>query len=1224
MSRFESTAVAGYYPTPPHLVDRIRGPLTCANDNFGPARVQVFDPCAGDAAAVIAFARGIRLSNNRTPELVVIEMEATRFNAIPSGAAHSKHHADAFCVESSGSASILYLNPPYDIDPEYKRLEERFLRRFADTLAAGGVLVFIVPFYALNASAETIGMHFADVRCFRFPDSDFAAYRQVVLYARKAPRLRVPDPRIVTKVIQWSKDSGSIPELPEKSEPLYSVVECDGLWPKVRAVDVQSLRSEYRPWSQTDRAGNVSPIPGVIPESLVGRRFPVAMPPRPAHIAAGIASGVFDGARLEPDQPGLPALIVKGVFNREFRKIDVRVNKDGEVVGNVEVQQPTLAVTVMDLSTHLFHTIRSSSEITDATTVDKFTTADLLDRYRRAFYAQLMAACPVLHDPARDAAVHAPVARTLYRAQSHAVAATVKLLGGPTAARASRRGKAAIILGEIGSGKSTVALTTAATIGARKTLILCPPHLLDSWRDQAAAVLPEEPVFILRDVNDVDAFAKATRGIAVLSRETAKLGHAWEGVATRCPRCGANVPEGDLVKKRVHCEAQSIVPANPAAQLLCELSVVLAPEFGNEEHVAQNIFSRTIRRVLEKWKASPRSVNQSDAMTNLVTRVAAMTLDTDSSAAHAARTVLPSLVAFVGTERLHAELAERLYKAACIGNDTDVASTARFLLMMLGTERRSRLAETLKEWPPPVRYDFEHDRQWKQFDSAALSFDVSGDPGVVSAYNRIKRQDGVIWLDRSPMGHGKHALNAVESLAKLAKHTLSSKCGEPLFQAVPTPRRVPLATYISRRYPKLFDLLVIDEAHEVSSDGAAQERAAHRLTALGIPTLLLTGSVMNGYAESLFTNLWAISPKFREEFDRGDRGLFVERYGYRKRLVETRHVETGKVVAYGSVTDRVERKERDMGNAPGVLPLLVLRHLLPLAVTLHKSDLALELPPCTEHVEFLECDAALKDKHTTLRTALAQAIKKDQFGPRSGQLWGALAELPSHLDRSTNDTGNTDTGAYEIKYPDTDEIVCRAEGFSASKITVKEQWMLDKIRDELAENRPVMVLAWNEKVLPRLVRLIEQHLGEPCPVLIADKVAAGKRQAWIDTHVLGRNRRVLVVNPVAVQTGLNNLVHFCTQIWMQSPACNPIVYRQVVGRSDRIGKTQPTRIWFPVYTNTMQQLLHRLLMHKVAVSMSTDGLDAESALAAAGATEDTTSAALSVGKQLYEMMQGMQ
>jgi hypothetical protein len=57
-----------------------------------------------------------------------------------------------------------------------------------------------------------------------------------------------------------------------------------------------------------------------------------------------------------------------------------------------------------------------------------------------------------------------------------------------------------------------------------------------------------------------------------------------------------------------------------------------------------------------------------------------------------------------------------------------------------------------------------------------------------------------------------------------------------------------------------------------------------------------------------------------------------------------------------------------------------------------------------------------------------------------------------------------------------------------------------------------------------------------------------------------------------------------------------------------------------MYQDTLQVAMYDLLMKKVAVSVSTDGLDPESALIAAGVGEDTYMAGLSIGKQLWKMM----
>ncbi len=408
--------------------------------------------------------------------------------------------------------------------------------------------------------------------------------------------------------------------------------------------------------------------------------------------------------------------------------------------------------------------------------------------------------------------------------------------------------------------------------------------------------------------------------------------------------------------------------------------------------------------------------------------------------------------------------------------------------------------------------------------------------------------------------------------------------------------------------------VVVHNCHEYATDGSAQERAAHRLTALGVPTILATGSIMNGYAASLFTNMWALSADFRRDFGRDEQSRFVDRFGYRKRILTEKDKETGAVVSFGSVTDRVERTERAAGDAPGVLPLFLFRHLLSISVTLHKTDLALDLPPCRQIRHDLTPGEDLAREYQRLAAALKAAIRKDQVVlERSGKLFGQLSELPSYLDRAFRD--------FEIRYPESldSELVGRAEALPGMQ--EKERWMLDTLRAELAEGRNVMVFCWHVDVLPRLQRLIFDEFGEDAPILMADKVATGKRQAWIDAKIVKPKRRVMLANPVCIQTGLNNLVWFSSQIWIENPACNPTIFRQAIGRVDRIGqKASETRIHMPVYTGTLQEPLYSLLLRKVSVAVSADGLDPESALAAAGASDDGYLSGLTLGKQLWDMM----
>jgi hypothetical protein len=328
---------------------------------------------------------------------------------------------------------------------------------------------------------------------------------------------------------------------------------------------------------------------------------------------------------------------------------------------------------------------------------------------------------------------------------------------------------------------------------------------------------------------------------------------------------------------------------------------------------------------------------------------------------------------------------------------------------------------------------------------------------------------------------------------------------------------------------------------------------------------------------------------------------------------------------------------RDVGDAPGILPIFLPRFLLRRVVVVHKSELDRELPPCREYFELIKCDEEQAKAHKAGLDKLTSQIRRDKRSSRAGQLLGALVQFQSQPDLCTMDTGNMPDGSYEIRYPEKvekgrkrkarkrnvapcGELLYRIEPLPKDRIMPKEARTIEIVKAQLARGRNCMVFAWNEPILPRLARLIEEAIGEPVALLESRKVEPYERKAHINANVIAKGIRVLVVSPAAVQTGLNNLIFFPTQIWTGNPAVNPTIYRQARDRSHRIGQTQDVEVYFLAYLDTAQIAAHKLLMTKVGVAMSTDGLDARSVLLAAGIGESDTFDLLSVGKQLYAMM----
>ncbi|HXH23570.1 MAG TPA: DUF6094 domain-containing protein, partial [Dehalococcoidia bacterium] len=151
--RLEAVANAGYYPTPPSVVERIAALVRPARPTSRQT-VRLLDPCCGAGAALRQFSDAVG------GETYGIEIERQRAKEARN-ALDRVLHASAFAVRLAHDAfSCLWLNPPYDHDDESKRLEHAFLTAMTRALVPGGLLVLIVPQKRLAISARYLGGHY--------------------------------------------------------------------------------------------------------------------------------------------------------------------------------------------------------------------------------------------------------------------------------------------------------------------------------------------------------------------------------------------------------------------------------------------------------------------------------------------------------------------------------------------------------------------------------------------------------------------------------------------------------------------------------------------------------------------------------------------------------------------------------------------------------------------------------------------------------------------------------------------------------------------------------------------------------------------------------------------------------------------------------------------------------------------------------------------------------
>ena len=257
MARPESIALGGYFPTPSDLLPSLASLVRFESQD----RLHVLvDPCAGDGAAIAALRDRWFPRPNRDVAVYAVELEEQRARSLRTHlGSNVVQSCDAFHLEITpqDGASLLYLNPPYDVDKVYGRLEQRFLERWTAALLPGhGVLMFLVPFYALQASAGFLARNFQDLRAWRFPDPFFEVYRQCVLVARRRDTPLRENPLDQKRIERWAADATLLPELGELSgAPLRVHAEHAGLALEKMALDIPGLLTGFRPWHRAGFAG---------------------------------------------------------------------------------------------------------------------------------------------------------------------------------------------------------------------------------------------------------------------------------------------------------------------------------------------------------------------------------------------------------------------------------------------------------------------------------------------------------------------------------------------------------------------------------------------------------------------------------------------------------------------------------------------------------------------------------------------------------------------------------------------------------------------------------------------------------------------------------------------------------------------------------------------------------------------------------------------------------
>jgi SNF2 family DNA or RNA helicase len=410
-------------------------------------------------------------------------------------------------------------------------------------------------------------------------------------------------------------------------------------------------------------------------------------------------------------------------------------------------------------------------------------------------------------------------------------------------------------------------------------------------------------------------------------------------------------------------------------------------------------------------------------------------------------------------------------------------------------------------------------------------------------------------------------------------------------------RRYAKAEFMKRFFPKnFFDLLILDEVHELKGGDTAQGQAMSCLITRSDKVLALTGTLMGGYSTNLYYLLWRMFPRQMksERFEFGRSLQFAERYGVVQRTYDTKDIQqTLNQASIGRKLGKGRVKE-----SPGISPLLLPDLLLEHSAFVRLADVSDALPEYEEIIVPVTMEYEQKEAYSQLAVDLTDATVKALARGDMRLLGKMLQSLLAYPDGCRREEIVT------LEIAGTEETVGYAPALEIDLLP-KEEKLLEIITAEHKQGRKVAVFlehTGTRDLLGTLEEKLQKNSMKPL-ILRSTDVTPEYREDYLKEQFATGQYDCLVCNPNLVKTGLD-LLEFPTIIFFQ---CGYSVFtlRQASRRSWRIGQDQPVRVFFMAYANTMQEKALSLMAQKMETSLAIEGELSDKGLAALSESENS-------------------
>ena len=1169
------------------VVEKINGFGTSYNSSTAKSEIRLIDPCAGEGVALAAL-RG-RLEAKMKQNVV----RHSRSDVVSYGIEIERERAkralrildnfmeaDYFsAVISKKRFSLALLNPPYDIDPEYKRLEYRFLVSVTELLRDAGLLVLVVPRYTLRIMAEFLIQNYQNFSIWDEGNEHSEAFGQVILMATRSNyATNKADMKRQILAFANGKIDSVEPDRTYSIEALFAKVErfskvlidYETAFSEMGALGIEKTR-RWRDMTVPPENTHINPL----------------VPLRTGHLLQILASGVAGDY-------GIPLYNPLEGLARLFRAMSNK-GVDVEVVGDDHNQRKVVSERMMHTASYLD---LESYEYEDDVNLGEF-----IQEWREPLAVYVQDNMPAVFHPSK---VQRPDYSKYLRPPMPGNGQRIVI---EAAAFALREGFPTVVLvGEMGCGKTFCSIVAANEAGMRRVVVLCPPTLVWKWKEELEKTLPGVRAFVV---------GGEARGEAAHH----PFYRMWQNPMGQLRWIHRAYGKGQHPDVPVY-----VVMAHSKAKASYGRIPAVLWRWG---YRPQSYFEQFTGDLIHpKWRPFREIVEEDEYDANNVEVVPDEVEDDEDPEDR-------QEVEEVGVEEAEVEaevdvevevapiilppVVQRMCCPDCWMPITD--KNGLFMTWEWLTKRRRTcinkviVGRTEKTDNSGSKVYETETRPcgaelWQGLCSNYMGGDVNaGFRKKEQLKDRCRRQALYAYDARGEDarvlygGRGRLSLNYRSSVAaEIAVGMM------PIYRskALP-PRRFDLAEFIKREFPDDFQLLIPDEVHQYKSSDSVQAMTASILSEVIPQKLSLTGTMMAGYARDLFRLLYHFGGReVRDDFEHNEENRWSKLYGLVQKIVRLDGADSMRSRNKGNRT-----RSKDL---PGVMPG-VLRYILVNSLFIRLMDVARGLPSFNEYNITVDLDErrqgvandivpdvdddedavgmSQREAYKELETSMLREIKALTYSnPKAAQ---QLVSIFSHAVLSYPDCC-TQEKAGRIKHP-LGGLFIDLPPLASDWTYPKEDKLVEICKSERDEGRASLVYVTHtalRDVIPRLESVLTQS-GLRVKVLRADTVHSSRRIEWV-AEQFEHGLDVLICHPQLVETGVD-LLQFPTIIWYECDY-NTSRVRQASRRSWRIGQTQPVKVYYLTYADSKQTQALYLIARKVATSLAIEGDLSDEGLAA--------------------------